>query len=172
MKFFKYCWNLCYATSKKIGLALFHLVFITLFCTLPHELGHAVAAKAFSYKVDHIMINFVSSSDFWFSFPFFGYEIRLGKVPLIFGQTHFGYTWTRGSRGSDLIITAAGLLVNLWLALLGWWGESKLKSKFWKKFFRWLKEYNLLTIIYNFLAVLWVPNCDVRRIFSLLFHKN
>ena len=111
MKFFQYCWNLGYATSKKIGVTLFHLIFITLFCTLPHELGHAVAASCFSYKVDHIMINFVRSSDVWFSVNFFGYEIRLGKVPLIFGYTRNG--------GRNLIIISAGLLVNLLLALLG-----------------------------------------------------
>ena len=123
MKFFQYVWNLCCVTSKKIGIALFHLIFITLFCTLPHELGHAIAASWFSYRVDHIMIDFVRSSDYWFSFNLFGYEIRFGRVPR-------------------------------------------------KKFFWLVKEYNILTIIYNFLAVLWSPSCDVRRIFSLLFRKN
>jgi hypothetical protein len=63
MKFFQYCWNLCYATSKKIGVALFHLIFITLFCTLPHELGRALAANLFSRKVDYITINFLCSSE-------------------------------------------------------------------------------------------------------------
>jgi hypothetical protein len=112
MKFFKYCWNLCYTASKKIGIALFHLIFITLFCTLPHELGHAIAASSFSHKVDHIMISFIRSSGYWFSFNLFGYKIRLGRIPLIFGYTRGGV--------SNLIIISAGLLVNLLLALLGW----------------------------------------------------
>ncbi|CAI2188856.1 18685_t:CDS:2, partial [Funneliformis geosporum] len=51
------------------GIALFHLIFITLFCTLPHELGHAIVANCFSRKL-------------------FKYEIRFGKLPLIGGSTH------------------------------------------------------------------------------------
>jgi len=168
MKFFQYTWNLCYSTSKKIGVALFHLIFITLFCTLPHELGHAIAANSFSQRVDYISINFFRSSDYWCSFKLFKYEIRLGKMPLIGGSTHYSGLGNKGR----LIILAAGLVVNLLLALLAWWAESKIENKFWKKFFGLLKEYNLLTIIYNFLAVLWSPNCDVRRIFSWFFCKK
>jgi hypothetical protein len=79
---------LCYATSKKIGIALFHLIFITVFCTLPHELGHALAANFFSRKVKYITIGFPRSSEYWFSFKFFKYEIKLNKIPLIGGTTH------------------------------------------------------------------------------------
>src|SRR5947208_17011814 len=89
MKFFKYCWNLCYATSKKIGVALFHLIFITLFCTLPHELGHAAAANLFSHGVKYIKLTFISSSPTIFSFNVLGQEIRLAKMPLIFGYTKY-----------------------------------------------------------------------------------
>jgi hypothetical protein len=58
------------------------------------------------------------------------------------------------------------------LALLAWWAESKIENKFWKKFFKLVKEYNLLTIIFNFLNALWSPRCDARRIFSLLFRRG
>jgi hypothetical protein len=166
MRFFQYTWNLCCVTGKKIGIALFHLIFITVFCTLPHELGHAIAVNCFSRKVDYIAINFFHSSDYWYSFKLFKYEIRLGKLPLIGGLTrHSG-----GNKGR-LIIMAAGLLANLLLTLLAWWAEKRVKNRFWKKFFKLVKEYNFLTIIFNFLAALWSPRCDVRRIFSLLFGK-
>jgi len=167
MKFFHYCWNLCYATSKKIVITLFHLIFITLFCTLPHELGHALAANCFSNKVKYIMLGFGGSSRFSFSLI---YKFKLGKMPLIFGYTR--YERYIGDWKKDLVITSAGLIMNLLLALLAWWAESKIENKFWKKFFCLLKEYNLLTIIYNFLDVLWNPNCDVRKIFSLLFLRG
>jgi len=113
MRFFQYCWNLCYATSKKIGIALFHLIFITIFCTLPHELGHALAANCFSYEVGRIRIGFMGSSGY--SFGLFGYHFKLGRIPLIFGNTTYK---GQGNEG-ELIIISAGLLVNLLLALLG-----------------------------------------------------
>ena len=131
MRFFKWSWNLCFTVGKKIAIAFFHLIFITIFCTLPHELGHALAANCFSWRVDHIMINFTHSSDHWFSFNLFKYEIRLGKIPLIGG-------YTRHEGRSNLIIISAGLLVNLLLVLLAWWAERKVKNKFWKSFLEWL----------------------------------
>ena len=60
-KFFKYAWNLCWVAGKKIVIALIHLIFITLFCTLPHELGHATAASYFSHKVNYITFGFIPS---------------------------------------------------------------------------------------------------------------
>jgi len=168
MNFFHYCWNLCYATSKKIGIALFHLIFITLFCTLPHELGHAIARNCFSHKVKYIMLGFGGSSRFSFNLV---YKFKLGKIPFIFGYTRYGSYINNWKK--DLISASAGLIINLLLALLAWWAESKIENKFCKKFFRLVKEYNALTIIYNFLfSPLWNPNCDVRRIFSLLFRRG
>jgi len=92
MKFFNYAWNLCYITGKKIIIALFHLIFITLFCTLPHELGHAAAANLFSHGVKYIRFTFISDSPTTFSFNALGQKIKLGKIPLVFGYTRYDIT--------------------------------------------------------------------------------
>ena len=40
--------------------------------------------------MEYITIGFPRSSEYWFSFNFFKYEIGLNKIPFIGGTTHYG----------------------------------------------------------------------------------
>ncbi len=79
-----------------------------LLATLPHELGHAVAARALGVRVFRIVIGF--GRLLWMG-RFLGFEVELRNIP-IGGTTQTGFHDVRFFRLKNALVVAAGPLVN------------------------------------------------------------
>lgn len=79
-----------------------------LLATLPHELGHAVAARALGARVFRIVIGF--GRLLWIG-KFLGFEVELRSIP-IGGSTQTGFRDARFFRLRNALVIASGPLVN------------------------------------------------------------
>ena len=97
------------------GFAMLFLVIIQWLMILPHELGHAIAARLFGYSQIRIMIGMGKPL---FSFDFAGFYWVFNPIP--FGGLTFSKPPARLNRWKHLIFVSAGLAVNAIAAFVAW----------------------------------------------------
>ncbi len=86
------------------GFSMLFLVIVQWFMILPHELGHAIAARLFGYTQIRILIGMGKPL---FSFDFSGFYWVFNRVP--FGGLTFAEPPAKPHRWSYLIFVGAGL---------------------------------------------------------------
>jgi tetratricopeptide (TPR) repeat protein len=95
-----------------LNFVLYYLLMIV--AALPHELGHAFAAKAVGFRVFHISIGYGRTI---FERPFCGFDFQVKSIP--FGG--FAFSTPKNSKSyrvKDCIVVLAGPLANLLIAAL------------------------------------------------------
>jgi len=103
------------AILEHSGFSLLFLVIVQWFLILPHELGHAVAARMFGYEQIRI---FIGMGKPLFSFEFAGFYWVFNRIP--FGGLTFSKPPSEPKRWKYLIFVSAGLSVNAAMALAAW----------------------------------------------------
>jgi len=97
------------------GFTMLFLVIVQWLMILPHELGHAIAARLFSYTKIRILIGMGKPL---FSFDFAGFYWVFNPIP--FGGLTFSEPPAKINRWKHLIFVSAGLAVNALAAFFAW----------------------------------------------------
>jgi hypothetical protein len=97
------------------GFAILFLIIVQWLMILPHELGHAIAARLFGYTQIRILIGMGKPL---FSFDFAGFYWVLNPIP--FGGLTFAKPPEKMNRCKHLTFASAGLFVNALFAIVAW----------------------------------------------------
>jgi hypothetical protein len=103
------------AILQHSGFSLLFLVIVQWFLILPHELGHALAARMFGYEQIRI---FIGMGKPLFSFDFAGFYWVFNRIP--FGGLTYSKPPAEPKRWQHLTFVASGLGVNAAMALAAW----------------------------------------------------
>jgi hypothetical protein len=97
------------------GFGMLFLVVVQWLMILPHELGHAIAARLFGYSQIRILIGMGKPL---FSFEFAGFYWVFNPIP--FGGLTLSKPPAKVNRWKHLIFVSAGLAVNALAAFVAW----------------------------------------------------
>jgi len=97
------------------GFSILFLVVVQWLLTVPHELGHAIAARLLGY--DHIRI-LIGAGKTLVSFELAGFYWVINAIP--FGGLTIANAPAKPRRWKEFILVSAGLAVNAALALAAW----------------------------------------------------